>query len=199
MAVNDIINLLQDRELSERLPTSYNIDVSKINDILIVISDELNELYQAIIDVEKTENIDFMFGKSIDYYGENFDEYRDGANDEDYKRRIRAMKLAIASIGDEDTIISRLASYFGYTNESIHVYKGGIRQIEIEYPEELDEEKVIEIVKEIKAAGIRFFVTKDLYWEDLTYEEMEKYTFEELERYVYERGDNRLWVNLQNF
>lgn len=106
--------------------------------------------------------------------------------------------MASSSLGDEDTIIKGLSSYFSVLENAIHIYKNGIRAIEIEYPDELNEENVYYITKEIKAAGIRFILTKDLYWEDLTYEQMETMTYEQLEKYRYERGDNK-WVNLHHF
>lgn len=89
MAVNDVIKLLKENELSERLPSSYNIENTKIKYIMEAIQDELNELYQAIIDVEKLEDMDFMFGKSIDFYGEDCGEYRNGTNDSEYKNKIK--------------------------------------------------------------------------------------------------------------
>ena len=67
-----------------------------------------------------------MFGKSLDYYGEDYGEYRNGDMDKDYKRRIKAIKISFGSLGDENTIIDGLASYFGINSSEFVSIKMGL-------------------------------------------------------------------------
>lgn len=189
MPVSDVLKKIEKGELAYKLPSSYNIDNNIIAAIMETITDELNELFKAIEDTEKVKDIDFIFGKSIDYYGSDYEEYRQGDNDIDYLNRIRSLKLAFGSLGDADTIIRGLSGYFNYNYERINVNNVGTRKIEVVYPTELQEESVKKILLRLKAAGIRFELTKDQYWEDFTYEQLEEKTYEELEKLRYERGE----------
>lgn len=189
MPVNDILKQLNEGELAYRLPSSYNIDNNIISAIMDSVTLELNELFKAVEDTEKVKDIDFIFGKSIDYYGSDYEEYRQGDDDIDYLNRIRSLKLAFGSLGDTDTIIRDLSGYFNYNTERINVNNVGTRKIEVVYPTELQEESVKKILLRLKAAGIRYELTKDQYWEDFTYEQLEEKTYEELAKLRYERGE----------
>lgn len=130
-----------------------------------------------------------MFGKSIDYYGNDYDEFRQGDEDLQYLNRIRSLKISFGSLGDQDTIIRGLSGYFGFPESLLQINNAGTRKIEVVYPTELQEESVKKILLRLKAAGIRYELTKDQYWEDFTYEKLEEKTYEELEKLRYERGE----------
>lgn len=189
MPVSDVLKQLKYGELAYSLPSSYNIDNNIIAAIMESITNELNELFKAIEDVEKIKDIDFMFGKSIDYYGDDYEEYRQGDNDIDYLNRIKSLMLAYGSLGDQDTIIRGLSGYFGFPESLLQINNAGTRKIEIVYPTELNEDNMEKILLRLKAAGIRYELTKDQYWEDFTYEQLEEKTYEELEKLRYERGE----------
>lgn len=194
MAVQDVLKILETNEISKRLPSSYSIDNTILSSIINAISDELNELFQAIIGIEKIEDIDYLFGKSLDYYGEDYEEYRDGDDDKDYKRRIKAIKASFGSLGDENTIIEGLASYFNIDSSDIHIYQNGVRGINIEYPKAINDTRFHNIAKKIKAGGIRFMVSKDVYWEDYTYEQLATMGYEQLKEYRYEKGREKTYL-----
>lgn len=189
MPVNDILKQLNGGELAYRLPSSYNIDNNIISAIMDSVTLELNELFKAIADSEKVKDIDFIFGKSLDYYGDDYEEYRQGDNDIDYLNRIKSLMLAYGSLGDQDTIIRGLSGYFGFPESLLQINNAGTRKIEIVYPTELDEDNMEKILLRLKAAGIRYELTKDQYWEDFTYEQLEEKTYEELAKLRYERGE----------
>lgn len=189
MPVSDVLKQLKYGELAYSLPSSYNIDNNIIAAIMESITNELNELFKAIEDVEKIKDIDFMFGKSIDYYGNDYDEFRQGDEDLQYLNRIRSLKISFGSLGDQDTIIRGLSGYFGFPESLLQINNAGTRKIEIVYPTELNEDNMEKILLRLKAAGIRFELTKDQYWEDFTYEKLEEKTYEELEKLRYERGE----------
>jgi|GEM_PF-3165927 len=189
MPVNDILKHLKEGELAYRLPSSYNIDNNIISAIMDSVTLELNELFKAIEDTEKVKDIDFIFGKSLDYYGDDYEEYRQGDNDIDYLNRIKSLMLAYGSLGDQDTIIRGLSGYFGFPESLLQINNAGTRKIEIVYPTELNEDNMEKILLRLKAAGIRYELTKDQYWEDFTYEQLEEKTYEELEKLRYERGE----------
>lgn len=189
MPVNDILKQLNEGELAYRLPSSYNIDNNIISAIMDSVTLELNELFKAIEDTEKVKDIDFIFGKSLDYYGDDYEEYRQGDNDIDYLNRIKSLMLAYGSLGDQDTIIRGLSGYFGFPESLLQINNAGTRKIEIVYPTELDEDNMEKILLRLKAAGIRYELTKDQYWEDFTYEQLEEKTYKELEKLRYERGE----------
>lgn len=189
MPVNDILKQLNEGELAYRLPSSYNIDNNIISAIMDSVTLELNELFKAIRDTEKVKDIDFIFGRSLDYYGDDYEEYRQGDNDIDYLNRIKSLMLAYGSLGDQDTIIRGLAGYFGFPESLLQINNAGTRKIEIVYPTELNEDNMEKILLRLKAAGIRYELTKDQYWEDFTYEQLEEKTYEELEKLRYERGE----------
>lgn len=189
MPVSDVLKQLKYGELAYSLPSSYNIDNNIIAAIMESITNELNELFKAIEDVEKIKDIDFMFGKSIDYYGNDYDEFRQGDEDLQYLNRIRSLKISFGSLGDQDTIIRGLSGYFSFPESLLQINNAGTRKIEIVYPAELNEDNMEKILLRLKAAGIRFELTKDQYWEDFTYEKLEEKTYEELEKLRYERGE----------
>lgn len=189
MPVSDVLKQLKYGELAYSLPSSYNIDNNIIAAIMESITNELNELFKAIEDVEKIKDIDFMFGKSIDYYGNDYDEFRQGDEDLQYLNRIRSLKISFGSLGDQDTIIRGLSGYFGFPESLLQINNAGTRKIEIVYPTELNEDNMEKILLRLKAAGIRYELTKDQYWEDFTYEQLEEKTYEELEKLRYERGE----------
>lgn len=189
MPVSDVLKKIEKGELAYKLPSSYNVDNNIIAAIMETITEELNELFKAIEDTEKVKDIDFIFGKSIDYYGSDYEEYRQGDDDIDYLNRIKSLMLAYGSLGDQDTIIRGLSGYFGFPESLLQINNAGTRKIEIVYPTELDEDNMEKILLRLKAAGIRYELTKDQYWEDFTYEQLEEKTYEELEKLRYERGE----------
>lgn len=189
MPVSDVLKQLKYGELAYSLPSSYNIDNNIIAAIMESITNELNELFKAIEDVEKIKDIDFMFGKSIDYYGNDYDEFRQGDEDLQYLNRIRSLKISFGSLGDQDAIIRGLSGYFGFPESLLQINNAGTRKIEIVYPTELNEDNMEKILLRLKAAGIRYELTKDQYWEYFTYEQLEEKTYEELEKLRYERGE----------
>ena len=187
MAVSDVLTKLYPNSMAEKLPSSYSIDNTIIANLMSIIQDEVEELKTAIEDVEKMKNFDFIFGKTIDYYANDYEEKREGDNDSDFKDRLRTLKITYGSLGDEDTILKSLASYFKYEVNRFSVKRIDTRTIEITYPAELDDKEVLYIAKKVKAAGIRLIVTKNDYWEDYTFDELATRTYDELAKLRYER------------
>mgnify|MGYP000007939464 CR=1 FL=1 len=187
MPVNDILKALDSSELSEKMPSSYNIENTILSNIINVFTDEFNGLIQAIKDIEVINDIDKNFGKSLDYLGSDYNESRDEETDEDYLNRIKTKILTTGSIGDENSIIDGLAGYFNLNPKLFQIVTIGLRLIEVIYPAEIEEDKILFVLKSLKAAGIRLILTKDKFWEDMTYEEIAQLTYEELKKFRYER------------
>lgn len=187
MPVSDILTPLNSINVAEKLPTSYNIENTILSNIIEVFTDEFNELIKAIQDVEKINDIDKNFGKSLDYLGSDFKESREGQTDEEYLNRIKTKILTTGSIGDENSIINGLAGYYDMNPTSFFIDTIGLRTIELIYPAEIDEERILQVLKSLKAAGIKVVLTKDKFWEDMTYEEIAQLTYEELKKFRYER------------
>lgn len=187
MPVIDYIKQLNSENIMEKLPASYNINNSIISKILEVFTSELNEIIIAINDVEKINDIDINFGKSLDYLGSNYSVNRDGENDNEFLNRIKSKIITTGSIGDENSIISGLAGYFNLEQTLFQVETVGLRTIEVIYPSEIEESKILEVLKSLKAAGIKLILTKDKFWEDMTYEEISKLTYDDLKKFRYER------------
>lgn len=187
MPVIDYIKQLNSENIMEKLPASYNINNSIISKILEVFTSELNEIIVAINDVEKINDIDINFGKSLDYLGSNYSVNRDGENDNEFLNRIKSKIITTGSIGDENSIISGLAGYFNLEQTLFQVETVGLRTIEVIYPSEIEESKILEVLKSLKAAGIKLILTKDKFWEDMTYEEISKLTYDDLKKFRYER------------
>ena len=158
-----------------------------LSNIINVFTDEFNGLIQAIKDIEVINDIDKNFGKSLDYLGSDYNESRDGETDEDYLNRIKTKILTTGSIGDENSIIDGLAGYFNLNPKLFQIVTIGLRLIEVIYPAEIEEDKILFVLKSLKAAGIRLILTKDKFWEDMTYEEIAQLTYEELKKFRYER------------
>ena len=74
MAVSDVLTKLYPNSMAEKLPSSYSIDNTIIANLMSIIQDEVEELKTAIEDVEKMKNFDFIFGKTIDYYANDYEE-----------------------------------------------------------------------------------------------------------------------------
>lgn len=187
MPVNDIIKPLNSIDIAEKMPSSYNIDNTVLFKIIDVFTDEFNELIKAIQDVEVINDIDKNFGKSLDYLGADFNESREGQTDEEYLNRIKTKILTTGSIGDENSIINGLAGYYDMNPTSFFIDTIGLRTIELIYPAEIDEERILQVLKSLKAAGIKVVLTKDKFWEDMTYEEIAQLTYDELKKFRYQR------------
>lgn len=187
MAVGDVVRELGAQELTLKLPSYYEIDKSFMSFLLEVFSEEINSLIKSTKDVEKIEDFNFIFGKSLDFYAKDYGEERKNSNDNEFKARITALKIAGNSNGDINTIARGMASYFKNDPTSYDISTIDTRKIEIEYPAELVEKEIADFVNKIKAGGIRVSLSKNKYWEDYTYEELEKFTYKELEKYRYER------------
>lgn len=54
-------------------------------------------------------SLEYLTGKSLDYFGEQFNVYRAGANDDFYKFKIRAAMVAATADGTTDSIIKAVA------------------------------------------------------------------------------------------
>lgn len=187
MAVLDVLSILSPNEMAGKLPSSYAIDDTIISNLMGIIQDEIEELKSVIQDVEKMKNFDLIFGKTIDYYGADYQEKREGDTDSEFKNRLKTLKIAYGSLGDEDTILKALSSYFNYEVTRFSIDHINTRTIEITYPAELDNSEVLYILKKVKAAGIILFATKNEYWEDYTFDELATRTYDELAKLRYER------------
>lgn len=193
MAVHDIISTLNGDDVAEKLPSSYNIENSFMKKIIETFVEEFNEVVEAIKDIESINDIDCNFGKTLDYLGENFSERRNGDNDSSYLARIKMKNLSAGSLGDEDSIISGCAGYFGLPEALFQVKTIGIRYIEMIYPTEIDEDKLLEILKSLKAAGIKLKLTKDKFWEDYSYDQLKNLSYEDLAKLRYQREEPPSW------
>lgn len=195
MAVEDVVKILELTEMAEHLPASYNIENSKLSAYLEAITNQLNKLIKAIKDTEKINDFDFIFGKSIDYLGSDYEEERKGEEDRYFLNRIKMKKIASGSLGDENSIINGIAGYFNYKDNRVQVRNIATRKIEVTYPAELEEEKVIFCLSNLKAAGIRYMMTKDIFWEDLTYAQIAETTYDKLAKLRYQRGYAPAWAD----
>lgn len=193
MAVHDIISTLNGDDVAEKLPSSYNIENSFMKKIIETFVEEFNEVVEAIKDIELINDIDCNFGKTLDYLGENFSERRNRDNDSSYLARIKMKNLSAGSLGDEDSIISGCAGYFGLPEALFQVKTIGIRYIEMIYPTEIDEDKLLEILKSLKAAGIKLKLTKDKFWEDYSYDQLKNLSYEDLAKLRYQREEPPSW------
>ncbi|MGL5713999.1 MAG: hypothetical protein ACRCX2_13340 [Paraclostridium sp.] len=187
------ISLLTDTQMPYKMPSSYNVDsTTNIYKLFKIFQEEINEFRQACYDVEDMHDIDKKYGKNLDNYGTNFEIDRRGDSDLEYINKIKSFLYSRGSYGDEDTILRTMSSYFGLGAEDFGVATTDTRKIEVTFPGNITIEFAKELVKRVKAAGIRLELTPDKYWQDMNYEEgvgekISDYTYKELERYKYER------------
>lgn len=159
-----------------------------IKDLLDSISDEFLRLDYEIKKCENLVLYENNKGKQLDFLGSNFNEFRDGDDDENYLERIKFLKESSNSYGDENTIINVFSDYFNIDKNNLTIENIDIRKIKLTIPDGLDLNVARNLLLKIKAAGIRIQIELDKYWEDFTYEEIENYTYKSMEKYRYERG-----------
>lgn len=198
MPVLDEVKHLEDFELSNLLPASYNINNSNISLLLEIIKEQINELSKAIIDTEKINDIDSAFGKTLDYIGSDYLENRNGESDEEFLKRIKNKKMTIGSSGDMDTIIKGLAEHFKCPQSFFVVKRVGIKKIEIIYPANFSDLELIKTLNNLKAAGIIYVLTKDKFWEDYTYEQLTQFSYDQLKELRYQRVPESFFNNSKN-
>lgn len=187
MPVLEEIKQLENFELANRLPASYNVENSNISLLLEIVKEQINELSKSILDVETINNIDLAFGKTLDYIGSDYLEERNGENDEEFLKRIKNKKMASGSFGDMDTIIEGIAEHFKCPESFFTLKRVGTKKIEIIYPTHFSEAELIKTLVNLKAAGIIYILTKDKFWEDYTYEQLAQFGYEHLEELRYQK------------
>ncbi|MGL5717715.1 MAG: hypothetical protein ACRCX2_32185 [Paraclostridium sp.] len=187
------IRLLTDTQMPYKMPSSYNVDsTTNIYKLFKMFQEEINEFRQACYDVEDIHDIHKKYGKNLDNYGSNYEVERTGESDKDYLNKILSFIYSRGSYGDEDTIIRTVSSYFGLTTDNFSILEPDVRKIEFGFPGDISINLVEDIVKRVKAAGIRLELTPDKYWEDMFYEEgvgekISDYDYNQLEKFNYER------------
>lgn len=187
------IQLLTPLSMPYKMPSSYNIsDNTNIYKFLKIIQEEINEFRQACYDVEDIHDLDKKYGKNLDNYASNYDIERKGESDIQFLNKIKSFIYSRGSSGDEDTILRTAAGYFDLEDNAFGINTVDTRKIEFTFPPSVLEAVVEEIVKRVKAAGIRYELTPDRYWSDLNYADplpgsIASFDYDTLDEYKYER------------
>ena len=156
--VRESIKILNKGDLAYKLPSSYKIDDTIISKILEVIEEEINEFRQACYGVEDVHNMDNKNGVNLDNYAKNFEIKRNGYNDGEFRKIIQVILNARGSYGDNDTIIKNLADYFNLQYPDFWTEIIDTRKLKIFIPGTVSEIEAFNMIKKIKAAGIRLKV-----------------------------------------
>lgn len=82
---------------------------SRFYKIMNAILQRSNDFDTALEKMNIFHSLEYLTGKSLDYFGEQFNVYRAGANDDFYKFKIRAAMVAATADGTTDSIIKAVA------------------------------------------------------------------------------------------
>lgn len=66
-------------------------------------------------------SLEYLSGKSLDYFGEQFSVYRAGATDDYYKFKIRAAMIVAMANGTSDSIIRAVSYILGCQYSDVHI------------------------------------------------------------------------------
>ncbi len=116
-----------------------------------------NKYYEKIL---FTDVIDFQQGQELDLYGRQFNLYRNKMNDDDFRKLIKSYLILRFSGTNMNGIIKSISLFLGIKKEKILLYdknndsKIESRHIRILIKETVEIKKVIDFLKQIKAAGI---------------------------------------------
>jgi hypothetical protein len=116
-----------------------------------------NEYYEKIL---FTDVIDFQQGQELDLYGRQFNLYRNKMNDNDFRKLIKSYLILRFSGTNMNGIIKSISLFLGIKKEKIFLYdknndsKIESRHIRILVKDTVEIKKVIDFLKQIKAAGI---------------------------------------------
>ena len=156
--VRNIIKILNEGDLSYKLPSSYKIDNTIISKILEVIEEEINEFREACYGVEDLHDMNNKTGVNLDNYAKNFYIKREGYNDDEFRKIIQVILNSRGSYGDNNTIIKNLADYFNLQYPDFGTEIIDTRKLKILIPGTVSETEAFNMIKKIKAAGIRLKV-----------------------------------------
>ncbi len=139
-------------------------------------------------DIGKLTNPDNLVGAPLDLFGENYKVYRDGDNDDEYRKRIKFEVLTLQFQGSISDYKEILAFYYDLAPEEFYTSEG-VATIKVGIPPGLDRVEVFRNLHRLKAAGVKLIIEFNTYISDFTFEELESFTFEELELMKLERSE----------
>lgn len=127
-----------------------------------VLYGEIDELYDTIIDIRSTRDIDKAFGKTLDLLGENIGQERDGEDDEAYRMLLKIKIIANFSKGDIPTMNRVFRAILGDSYKGIvetwdkEEYKNEPAAIVIKVNTGASR-RYIKILSSVKAGGVKVY------------------------------------------
>lgn len=156
--VRKVIKILNKGDLAYKLPSSYKIDDTMIAKMLEVIEEEINEFRHSCYGVEDVHDMNNKNGVNLDNYAKNFEIKRNGYTDDEFRKIIQVILNSRGSYGDNNTIIKNLADYFSLQYPDFGTEIIDTRKLKILIPGNVNETEAFNMIKKIKAAGIRLKV-----------------------------------------
>lgn len=142
----------------KRLPERFRKPNTK--DLYYVLYGGYGEIEKAFIDVMESRNIEKAYGKTLDNLGGNVGQFRQGEDDELYRRLIQVRIIANLSIGNIPTINTVMSAlvkkiYLGLEEVWLDDYRGNepsaiklnLTDFSASFP--------IDLIMAIKSAGVR--------------------------------------------
>ena len=163
----------------DRIPHIYHntIYAKKLFEIIKEKHLRTREVYNKISlfnDITKSS------GYLLDILGQNFGIFRNGLDDEEYKRVIKFETTSFMFLGSPWEIKSVISTFFYANIKDIFIFEQSGKII-IKVPDTIDIELLKRKLKQIKTAGVGYEVVIEIYIEDYILSELAEKTLEEIE------------------
>lgn len=165
--------------MTDRIPHIFHntIYAKKLFEIIKDKHERTRQIYNQIAlfnDITKSS------GYLLDILGQNFGSFRNGLNDEDYRRAIKFETSSFMFLGSPWEIKSVISTFFSSNIKDIFIFEQSGKII-IKVPSSLDIELLKMKLKKIKTAGVGYNVVLEIYIEDYLISELAEKTLEEIE------------------
>ena len=170
---------------NNRIPHIYHNTIYS-KKLFEIIKDKYFRLSVLYNELSLFNDISLSKGCLLDVIGQNYGVFRNGMNDEEYRRIIKFEMSTLTFLGSPEEIKYIISTFFNNDVDNIFILELSGKII-IKVPNTLDIELLKRQVKKIKTAGVGYEIVIEVYIEDYLISELEEKTIEEIEQITISR------------
>ena len=134
--------------------------IRKVEDLIEGYLERFKPLDQYVVETETKWDLDMAYGVYLDQIASVFPIFRQGADDDTFRRRIKALAVINNCTGTFESVIDSIK--FLFNAEQVTLHNHGMGTFTVEISGSNIDEWALDYVDEIPAAGIRiseFYIT----------------------------------------